>query len=135
MLVPMNFHTPRAIYTVCAAPGHATYGTQYECRAISVDKAREMILFALESTETSYAMCDTYERVFAVVDVDGFMHAWEDLEDDNEEFPARFACPDCSDQFAGEYIELEFSGGYWTCPECGCTTFFPDADCCIRIDD
>ena len=48
--------------------------------------------------------------------------------------PERFICPDCSGVYQEHPVELDYSGGWWKCPECGCSTCAPEEDLCIRID-
>ena len=100
-------------------------------------EAHNMIDEGMESQDLEYVMLDRNGYVYALIDIDGYMHIWEELADDNDEFPARFACPYCSG-YPYEYedlSELEFSNGSWTCPNCGCSTSSPVDDACIRIED
>ena len=46
----------------------------------------------------------------------------------------RFMCHDCSGVYQEHPVELEYSDGTWTCPECGCSTCNPEEDCCIRME-
>ena len=48
--------------------------------------------------------------------------------------PERFLCPDCSGAYLEHPVELEYADGTWTCPECGCSTAFPEEDLCIRVE-
>ena len=49
--------------------------------------------------------------------------------------PERFMCPDCSGDWQEHPVELDYSDGTWTCPECGCSTSAPEEDACIPIAD
>ena len=66
---------------------------------------------------------------------------WEDLEsdraDEDDEDEGRtyyWACPICSNQWEGQYIELNGNDddGY-SCPECGRHTISPADDACYRM--
>lgn len=48
--------------------------------------------------------------------------------------PERFICPDCSGVYQEHPVELVYENGSWECPGCGCSTSFPEEDCCIRIE-
>ena len=136
MYYPYNFDSRRVLYTCKAAPGSMHIGAKYEERAMSRLEACNMIDEGMTSPDLEYVVLDRYGYVHALVDDGGFMHTWEDLEDDNEEYPARFACPDCSKYpYDEDLVELEFSCGSWACPNCGCTTVSPAEDLCIRIED
>lgn len=48
----------------------------------------------------------------------------------------RWCCPDCSDVY-GEcptILEYDIFSDTWTCPECGCTTSYPEDDMCWSLD-
>lgn len=47
--------------------------------------------------------------------------------------PERFLCPACSGVYQEHPVELDYSDGSWTCPECGCSTSFPEEDACPRV--
>ena len=48
----------------------------------------------------------------------------------------KWACPDCSDEYEGEYVMLDHaSDGSWCCPKCGCSTDSPEEDACIDMSD
>lgn len=49
---------------------------------------------------------------------------------------ADWACPDCTDDYDDPVI-LDYydddADPSWQCPECGCTTRYPDQDACLAI--
>jgi len=47
----------------------------------------------------------------------------------------KWACPDCSDQFKGEYVMLTRTKDGWECPKCHCTTWSPKDDACYDMTD
>lgn len=61
------------------------------------------------------------------------------IEEHSEEFirllKQKWACPDCSDEYAGEYVILDHTEHGWECPKCGCGTSYPEDDACIDVSD
>lgn len=48
----------------------------------------------------------------------------------------KWACPDCSDQFEGKYVMLTRTAtNGWVCPQCGCSTSYPQEDACFDMTD
>ena len=56
------------------------------------------------------------------------------IEVDYSESGTEWACANCADYATPEDGPiLDYEGGWWTCPKCGCITCAPEEDACYRI--